>query len=76
MNLTPAQKRFIKKVESGFCHSLPVEGLDGRSLRMVVTLVRANVLKHLMPRGRFPERLVLSSKGSHTFGTFRVVEKL
>lgn len=70
MKLSPAQYRFLLAVDAGFCHSLPVKGLDGRKLLMVVKLVRERVIAHLPARGRFPERLVVTGRGSHALKTF------
>lgn len=56
---------FLRKVEAGYCHSLPSRHVRGPSKRAATIMVEAGFLALLPARGRFPRRYVVTSSGSH-----------
>jgi hypothetical protein len=65
-----SEKRVMRKVERGFCHSLPVSDLGPREKKTAVMLAACGYLRKLPARGRFFERYVVTGNGSWAIGTF------
>lgn len=68
-----SEKRVMRKVENGFCHSFPSSKLGPREAKTAAALAARGLLRWLpaLPaRGRFADRYVVTSSGSWALGTF------
>lgn len=64
-------RRVLARIDRGFGHAMPVSRLTSRQLRVAERLAASGVLARMPARGRWPERYVVTSRGSHAWGTFR-----
>lgn len=58
-------------VEAGPAHSLAVAELVGKRREVAESLALSGLLKRMPARGRWPDRYVVTSQGSHSLGSFR-----
>lgn len=65
-----SEKRVLRKVEAGFCHSFPSAKLGPREANTAALLAVRGLLKWMPARGRFPDRYVITGGGSWALGTF------
>lgn len=65
-----SEKRVMRKVEGGFCHSYPSAKLGPREAKTAAALEARGLLRWLPARGRFEDRYVVTSSGSWALGTF------
>ena len=65
-----SEKRVMRKVEGGFCHSFPSSKLGPREAKTAAALAARGLLRWLPARGQFADRYVVTSSGSWALGTF------
>lgn len=65
-----SEKRVMRKVEGGFCHSFPSSKLGPREAKTATALAARGLLAWKPARGCFEERYVVTSSGSWALGTF------
>lgn len=65
-----SEARLLRKIERGFAHSLPAGKLGPREARTAQALITRGWIARCAPRGRWPDRYVTTSRGSHVLGTF------
>lgn len=65
-----SEKRVMRKVEGGFCHSFPSAKLGPREAKTAAALAGRGLLAWKPARGRFEDRYVVTSSGSWALGTF------
>lgn len=66
-----SEKRVMRKVEGGFCHSFPSSKLGPREAKTAAALAVRGLLAWKPAKGeRFPDRYVVTSSGSWALGTF------
>lgn len=69
-DLSFVQRTVLQKIDNGPYHMMPIDELDDLELNVADELVMRGLVKFLPASARFPERLVLSTNGSHALDTF------
>lgn len=66
----PTREDVLLRIEKSDYHFLPFDEVKPNERVIIKDLMREGLVKLLEPKGKFPERFVVTTKGSHALRTF------
>ncbi len=67
----PDDRAVLRLIDDGYGHALAVDSMDLGTLSVAERLSESGLVRRTPARGSWPDRYVVTEKGSHHMGTFR-----